>query len=45
MLKYYPQPNKLSEALYQFILLILASPNDEALLSIVDNIFATVLDI
>lgn len=45
MLKYYPQSNRLSEALYEFILLMLSAPNDEALLGIVDNIFSTVLEV
>lgn len=45
MEKYYRQSNKFSEALYEFILLMLSAPNDEVLLSVIDNIFATILEI
>jgi hypothetical protein len=39
MFKHYPESKNLSNTLYEHILLMLAAPNDEILLGVINNIF------
>lgn len=45
MTKYFPEQTKMSEALYQFIILLSGANNPETFLNVVDNVFATMLEI